>query len=402
MSIFRQNRYRQALTAAGVYAAIATCFFIPLSTSLMDFFALAMVACWLFSGKIVELPQLLKRSPVASVATLLFLLFVIGIFYSHANLPYILDYFKKYRKLIYIPIVISLFEHSPKARKNAEYSFITGCIILLVISCAMRFHLLPDHKYGDSILFHITHSFFMAILAFWSAHFFMESKQYRYFWLFLFIATVFNSIYIAPGRTGMFILIVLLLLFTAQRLSIKKQAIGLMLLCFFIAGAFYTSHNFSSRLHEAWYEVMTYKHGSSRTSLGQRLDWWSDSLELIKKKPIFGYGTGDFAEAQGQLIQGTKTEPTDNPHNEYLFITVQLGIVGLFALLALFVSQWICSFKLHGRDRYLVQGVVVSMVVGCCMNSFLFDTHPGHFYAVLSGIFFAATPHCPMAFKRLT
>ena len=201
---------------------------------------------------------------------------------------YSLEYLKKYRELLFIPAIISLMEESQEARKNAEYSFVAGCIVLLLISYAMHFSIFPFHKYGDSILFHITHSFFMAVLAFWAVHCFIESKQYRYLWLLLFLATVVNSIYIAPGRTGMFVLPILLLLFASQRLSIKKQLIGLCLLCSLLAGAFFTSGNFSSRLEQAWQEVITYEHGSSRTSLGQRFDWWHGSIELIKQKPLFG------------------------------------------------------------------------------------------------------------------
>ena len=400
--MIRKNRFSQALLSTGMYAAIGTCFFIPLSTSLMDAFALIMLACWIFSGKIFELPQLVKRSPVALLATLLFLLFVAGIFYSSADWLYALEYFKKYRELIYLPIVISLMENNLQARKNAEYSFIIGCILLLIISLLMHFSLIPIHRYGDSILFHITHSFFMAILAFWSAHYFIESRQYRYLWLFLLIVTAYNTIFIAPGRTGMFVLFVLMILFMAQRLSLKKQIIAFLLLCSLFTGAFFTSHNFSSRLDQAWHEIATYHHGSSRTSLGQRLDWWNDSLELIKKRPVFGFGTGGFTVAHNQLIQGTHTEPTDNPHNEYLFIAVQLGIVGLVLFLALFITQWICSLKLQDKDKYLVQGVVLAMAMGCIMNSFLFDSHQGHFYAFLSGIFFAATPQTPLGFKKFS
>jgi O-antigen ligase len=33
-----------------------------------------------------------------------------------------------------------------------------------------------------------------------------------------------------------------------------------------------------------------------------------------------------------------------------------------------------------------LQGVIVAMAVGSLMNSFLFDSHPGHFYAILSAI----------------
>jgi len=397
----RQNRYYRAVTTTGIYAAIATCFFIPLSTSLMDVFALITLVCWVFSGKVFELPQLMKRSPVALIATALFLLFVIGIFYSSANLFYSLEYFKKYRELIYLPMVISILSDNPQAKINAEYSFVIGSIILLFISFLMHFSLIPIHRYGDSILFHITHSFFMAILAYWSAHYLFGSKQYRYLWLIVLVAAVYNTIFIAPGRTGMFVLFLLLLLFVFQRLSLKKQILAFFLIFSLFTGAFFISNNFSTRLDEAWHEIVTYHHGTSRTSLGQRLDWWNDSLELIKKRPLFGYGTGGFTVAHNQLIKGTDIEPTDNPHNEYLFITVQLGLIGLLLFLTLFITQWMCSNKLPDKDKFLVQGIVLAMAAGCLMNSFLFDSHQGHFYAFLSGIFFAASPRCPLVIKKI-
>jgi len=34
----------------------------------------------------------------------------------------------------------------------------------------------------------------------------------------------------------------------------------------------------------------------------------------------------------------------------------------------------------------------VAMAAGCIMNSFLFDSHQGHFWAFLSGVYFSAYP----------
>jgi hypothetical protein len=56
---------------------------------------------------------------------------------------------------------------------------------------------------------------------------------------------------------------------------------------------------------------------------------------------------------------------------------------------------------LQAKDKYLVQGVILAMMTGCIMNSFLFDSHQGHFFAFLSGIFFASAPHRSLTFKRL-
>jgi O-antigen ligase len=401
MPLHQNSRLCQFFTVTGVYSGIATCFFIPLSTSLMDFFALLMFCCWILSGKIRELPYIFKKSPFSFFAVLLFILLLIGISYSSADLLYAFGYLKKYRKLIFIPAVISLMGESQEAKKNAEYSFIAGCVVLLLISYAMHFSLLPFQRYGDSILFHITHSFFMAILAFWSLHYFYESKQYRYLWLLLFVGAVVNNMYIAPGRTGMFVLPLLLLLFAIQRFSLKKQLICLLLLSSLAAGVFLTSNNFSSRIKQALHEIHTYDKGAARTSLGQRFDWWIDSLDMIREKPFFGHGTGAFTAVHDRMIRETKVTPTDNPHNEYLLITVQTGLLGLLIFFLLFIVQWVGSLKFPDKDKYLVQGVVLAMTSGCIMNSFLFDTHQGHFYAFLSGIFFASVPRRPLSIKRL-
>ena len=148
-----------------------------------------------------------------------------------------------------------------------------------------------------------------------------------------------------------------------------------------------TSTNFSSRVREAVAEMNNYQAESSRTSLGMRFDWWQNSLALIEQKPVFGHGTGSFKAAQADLIKGSETQPTDNPHNEYLMIAVQTGIVGLTLWLALLGAQLIAAFRLQPPRKFLLQGVVVAMAAGCLMNSFLFDSHQGHFYAIISAIF---------------
>jgi O-antigen ligase len=256
----------------------------------------------------------------------------------------------------------------------------------------MYFSIVPVAKYGYSVIYHITHSYFMAILAFWSLHKAIDSLQYRYFWIIVFLLCVINLFYIAPGRTGMLVFFFLMLLFLVQRLSLLQQMIGVLILTLLLTVTFLTSDNFSSRTSEAWQEVREYQYGAARTSMGMRFDWWINSIGMIKEKPLFGYGTGSFFSEHDKWIEGTKIQPTDNPHNEYLFIGVQLGLFGLLLFVVLFAAQIVYSFKLERPDRLFTQGVVVAMAVGCIMNSFLFDSHQGHFWAFLIGIYFSAYP----------
>lgn len=383
------SRFTSFMSRAGGYSIIGTCFFIPLSTSLMGLFGALVVLFWLFSCRIKNIGQLLIKSPVAVIALVLTVLFFCGILYTPVSLDDAVDALKKYRELIYIPIIMSLLGQEQQFGQKAVMAFFIGCIILLCISYAMAGGILPSARYGHSLTYHITHSFFMAILAFWTLHRLFDADKYRIVWGLLFVAVVGNIIYIAPGRTGMLTFLILCLLFLWQRLSWKKMVTGLIFFGLLIIIAVFSSQNFTGRLQEAQKEIQTYQHGISRTSLGMRFDWWYGSLKLIEEKPFLGHGTGSFAHDHDLLIKGTKTKSTDNPHNEYLFIAVQLGVVGLFVFLALFAAQWYCSYFLSLRERWLVQGVIVSMAAGCLMNSFLFDSHQGHYFAFLSAALLA-------------
>ena len=283
-------------------------------------------------------------------------------------------------------MVVSLFRDNEGAARLAEDSFVAGCIVLLLISYGIFFSIIPSERFGSSVVYHITHSLFMAVLAFWCLQRIFESRQYRYLWLALFIFTTINLFYIAPGRTGMLLYLALIFLTLVQRLSWKKALPATIFVFAVIGITFFTSSNFSTRVNEAVDEMRGYQAESSRTSLGMRFDWWQNSIDLIRQKPIFGHGTGSFQAVQGNLIKDGDTQSTDNPHNEYLFLAVQTGLVGLFLFVTLLVVQFIASFSLQPPRRYLLQGVVVAMAVGCLMNSFLFDSHSGHFYAIVSAI----------------
>lgn len=375
---------------AGTFCIVLSCFFIPFSTSLMGTTAILATVFWLLSGKIFSLPRLMNRNVSVSLAIALFLLLLVGVAYSPAPLNDAFAYLNKYRELVYYAIAVSLFRDNEGAARLAEDSFVAGCVVLLLISYGIFFSIIPSERFGHSVVYHITHSLFIAILAFWCLQRIFESRQYVYLWLGLFLLSTLNLFYIAPGRTGMLIYIALITLTLIQRFSWKKSLAATIFISLVMGITFFTSSNFSSRVSEAVDEMRSYQAESSRTSLGMRFDWYRNSIDLIKQRPVFGHGTGSFKTVQEDLIRNSETQSTDNPHNEYLLLAVQTGLVGLFLFITLLLAQFIISFELQPLRRYLLQGVVVAMSVGCLMNSFLFDSHPGHFYAIMSAIL--ATP----------
>ncbi len=386
-----QTPWSKALNSAGIFFVTLSCFFIPFSTSLLGVTAILACICWILSGRFLLLPLFIRDNISVLLATLLLLLLTAGLLYTPVPFGEAVLYLKKYRELLLFGVVVSLFYRNDLAAARAQKSFIGGCCVLLISSYLMFFSLLPTQKFGYSLVYHITHSFFMAILAFWCLHRCFETKKYLYYWLTLFLITTINLFFIAPGRTGMLIYLILIPLAIFQRLPLKKSLLVALLISALLALIYATSHNFSSRVSEAIQEMKTYHSTSSRTSLGMRFDWWQNSIDLIIENPVFGHGTGSFQAAQSDLIkkQKSQTQPSDNPHNEYLLIGVQTGLVGLAVYLALLISQFFYSLQLGPPQRYLLQGVVIAMASGCLMNSFLFDSHQGHFYAILTALFIA-------------
>lgn len=383
------TKVRQRIETVGLYSLIGSCFFIPFSSSLMGATTALALLCWLLSGKISEFPRLLFSNVLVFTATALFCLLIAGVFYSPAEPGEALSVLKKYRELLLFGMAVAYFMGREEKAVYGEWCFIGGSILLLTVSYAMYLGLIPTEKYGYSTVYHITHSFFMALLGFWTLQRIIDGPGYRFFWALVFIATLINLFYIAPGRTGMLVFIGLLLLTVFQRLSFKKALLALLVCLAAVAAAYFTSDNFSSRVSEAVHEIEHYKPGKSRTSLGMRFDWWHNSITLIKEKPVLGHGTGSFEVVQKKLIEGKRTKRSDNPHNEYLLIAVQTGLVGCLLYLTLLGGLFITAIKRPKPSGYILQGIALSMFLGCLMNSFLFDSHQGHFFAILSAVMLA-------------
>jgi O-antigen ligase len=82
-----------------------------------------------------------------------------------------------------------------------------------------------------------------------------------------------------------------------------------------------------------------------------------------------------------------------NPHNEYLNIAVQLGAIGVLALLYVFFCEWRWAAMLpEAHERHLARGVVITFAIGCVFNSLLMDHTEGLWFAWMTGVLFAGLP----------
>ena len=111
---------------------------------------------------------------------------------------------------------------------------------------------------------------------------------------------------------------------------------------------------------------------------------------MIRQSPWLGVGTGDFAEEYEKINQqySPALSTTDNPHNQYIFVTAQLGVVGLLALLGLFGVYFREAFRTNDgwqRIRFAVPMFFMTIMLS---ESYLDISGTGFLFSLLSAILF--------------
>lgn len=382
----------------GEISLIVACFSLPWSVALMNVAALLMALCWFLGGKFLELPQILCQSPSASLAVALFLLLLVSLVYTTAPIAYGLDIAGKYRKLLYLPIVLSMVNGAPVLRRRALNAFLWGCGLLLFVSYFKLVTVLLGtaifiDRHGFSLVYHITHSFFMAMFIFFLIERTITEKKTSGRWPWMLVVVIalagFNLFYVTPGRTGWGLCLALIAFIFIGRRSWRWLLTGLVILTALVA-VISQSPLVSARYREIARETKNYQPGASRTSMGMRFDWWHNAYDLFRESPWLGKGVGSFPGEQRQLVKSLqqRTKPSDNPHNEYLLLAGQTGVCGLWLFVALLIVPGIEARRrgLPPDDCRLIQGVALAMALGCLANSLLFDSQQGHFFILMTAL----------------
>jgi O-antigen ligase len=374
----------------GIYALYLTCFTCFFSSALTAIFSVIMLVCWLASGSFKNIPLIIKENSMAFLGIVFCALLLIGMVYSPAPLEVSLDFFKKYRVLLFIPIVLSLTKGQPNMARNIVNALLLGYFLVLVNDFLVDFGLISMNKfafvrYGGG---------FLVIFAYLVLQRAMLEKNRRFLWGGFFIAISYHIFFVLITRTGWLVFIALTVLFIVQYFTLKKQLILFLGALFLLTGVFQTSHSVRSRVDLTIQNLQNYDAAklNSIDSVGVRLDWYQISIELIKKKPVFGYGTGAYEAAQRPLVEGTSTMSATDPHNEFLLTAVQIGLVGLSVLLSLFIDPLLRSFKLIRRKEvsqaFALQATALFLFTGCFLNSWLLSTIPSHIFAFLIVAFY--------------
>lgn len=384
------------------WAAIGLGLSIPVSVALDNVLLGLLLAGWAMGGEFGQKWKFVRDNPVALAAGALWLLLLAGAFHGNFLDREPWDALNKYRDLLLIPVLMPLFR-DPAARTAGLTTFACAMALTLALSLAIAAFdlrgvpLLKGDPHNPAVFkLHITHNFLMAFAAFQFALSgrLASSSKAKIALFGLSILAVFDILFLVQGRTGWFVLAALAVYFLSD--GLRGRGVGIAVLAIAMVGAavYSGSGAFRERLDLAGREFSDWRPGEAvavSNSIGLRLEWARNTLDIIARHPWFGVGTGRFAGAYAAKVKDSGMVPTDQPHNEYLLLAAQAGIAGFVLLLLTFAVQWRRATRLAPPlERRLGHGLVIAMAVGCLFNSFLLDHTEGLFFAWMSALVFSA------------
>lgn len=392
---------RSAAAHGTILAAIGIGFTLPISTSLNSVLLFMVLLLGVLSGLFWQHWLLIRHNPVALAALLLCGLLVLGSVHGLGTAADDADILKKYIDIMFVALLLPLF-NDPRYRRRGLMLFMAAMTLTLLLSFLIWFGvfegtgLFTSRTSDNPVVFklHITHGIFMAFAAYLFAVKAVGSTGgVRFFLATLALLAAFNVLFMVQGRTGYLVLGVLGIYFLYGFFGRRTIWLGMAGMMAVSMLGYTFSPALQGRVDIALHEARAWQPGQGNneaSSIGTRMDYYSNTLRIIVQHPVLGVGTGGFEKAYEQQIAGTAQAPSNNPHNQFLLFAAQLGLPGLAAFIFLLMMQWRTARYLPAKeDCLLARGVVLTVVVGSLFNSMLLDHAEGLFYAWASGLLFA-------------
>jgi len=345
------NKFRNSIDSINSYLLILVAFFLPLTVFGGNLFAVLIFLLWLIKADFKTDFHRLKNNKLVVAVFIYLLVYIIALLWT-ADMDSGLYTLRKQLKFLFIPIFMLFVK-----REYVKYyilAFLASMSLSEIWSYGIFFELLPLYRGATltdpiPLMSHITYNPFLAIAIYLLSYYVLFdnsiSKLKKLTYSF-FIITMSINMFITGGRAGQVMYFAMLVVLVFQ--YFPKNAFKAFLISTFVLlitfSIFYSNSKiFSDRVDSAVTELSDYKN-HKKSSTGIRISAAINSWSVIKENPIFGVGTGDY---KNEFIKASiknkfgleNTLMIHNPHNMYVLILVQFGLLGLLALLYMFYTQ---------------------------------------------------------------
>jgi len=347
------------------YLLISLAFLMPLTVSGANTIIVIICFLWLFSGDYKAKYNQIMSSKLMIASIVFYCLHVIGMLWTEDLRWGLHILHKMWYFLLLFPILFNIVQ-----RKYISYylgAFLLAIALTEIASYLVWFELVEPFKNASvenptPFMSHISYNPILAFAIYLVLHeiFFNKKLTNLVFSFYSFFAISMTiNMFITGGRAGQVAFFVMLSILIFQIFD-KQRIKSLLVILIMIPSIFITAYQFSDLFKSRVDLVITEALSNTMNpntigSVGLRIHFAKNSFEVIKQNPIIGIGTGDFPSEYKKINQiNTPQLPNaTNPHNMYILITMQLGLIGLLSMLSIFYYQLKYSFNASNSTMFI-------------------------------------------------
>ena len=378
------------------YLLIVLAFLIPLTVSGANTIVVIICFLWLFSGDYKSKFNHIIRSKLMIASIVFYFLHIVGMLWTEdINWGFHILH-KMWYFLLFFPILYNIVK-----RENFQYcisAFLLAMAITELISYLIWFEIISPIKHSSVLnpipfMSHISYNpilTFAIYLVLYQIFLNKNLSNFKFSIYSFFAIIMIINMFITGGRAGQVMFFAMLSILIFQFFDGKKIK-SLIAISIIIPLVFFTSYQtsnlFKHRVDLAVNDIMTYSE-KPNTSVGLRITFALNSWEVIKENPIIGIGTGDLPTEYKKInsVRTPEIVSSTNPHNMYILVLMQLGLVGLISMLAIFYLQIKHSF--YASNKFIRDtGITLPLLFLVIMLS---DSYLLGHYTTLMFVFFSS------------
>ena len=324
--------------------------FIPTSIAITNLIIALLALCWIIEGNFKAKFDIIKSSKWMLAVFALIGLYSLGMLWGNVHSNYE-GQFQRLALLLVFPILMTM-DLKQETIRRAVFSFLAVTFISALTAIAINNNIISQlgHYFSfiklsnnnSAFIKYNYHNVLLALSFTISLYILIEKKTTYSSLLFLFIIAYTISIFTEAGRAGqvIFNLSAVFYIFYYNRKKFLKLCALLVLLFSFQFVIYNYSHVYKSRLNSASNIIQNNGFDVSDNLEDIRYVFMKETLSRILKKPVLGYGTGSFGSIfENEVKSGHNFDKYTTPHNQYLYVWFELGILGLVLLILIFYHQ---------------------------------------------------------------
>jgi O-antigen ligase len=355
--------------------------FIPTSIAITNLIIGLLALCWILERNFKTKFDIIKSSKWMLAVFSLIGFYGLGMLWGdqHLNADW---QFQRLALLLVFPVLMTM-NLKQETIKRAVCAFLGTAFISALSAIAINNNIIsPLGDYfsfielswrNSAFIAYNYHNVILSLATTLSLYVLIEKKSKYSYLLLLFIVVYSISLFTERGRAGqvIFNLSTIFYIIYYNRKNLLRLS-ALLVLLFSFQFAIYNSTNVYKSRFDAVSNIIQ---NNGDRGVGKTEDiryvFIKESLSRILEKPILGYGTGSFGTIfHEQVKSGHNFLFHKTPHNQYLYVWFELGILGLVLLLLIFYHQLKELFrKKDGIHRALLP---LSFMFLMLVDSYLF------------------------------